>query len=194
MDPICGGADLWEDKMNDSIRSPMTIIDLDRAVFDGGSILLVDDQTSLLHVLSRMLSISGFEVQTAGSGEEALHLFSRGSFALVLTDFNMPGMDGLTLAHKIKNDSPDTPVIMMTGADDQKLKKLKESGCVECILKKPFRWEQLHEIVSKALMLRSRFFDRDKTSNANAIDFKEQSCGRPGNSDRVCASERLMVS
>jgi CheY-like chemotaxis protein len=123
----------------------------EKEAFNGRSILVVDDQVNLLDIVSRMLSASGFDVQTASNGYQALRLCSRSCFALVLTDFNMPGMDGLALAEKIKRASPDTPVIMMTGADGPELKKIKESRCVARLMRKPFRWEDLNEAVANAL-------------------------------------------
>jgi CheY-like chemotaxis protein len=139
-------------------------------LFDEGGILVVDDQQNLLHLLSRMLTASGFEVHTANNGFQALRLFSRICFTLVLTDFNMPGMDGLALADKIKRASPDTPVIMMTGADGPELKQIKESGFVACLLKKPFRWEDLDEAVANALAGRSGLSMQKLGPNSNASD------------------------
>ncbi len=57
----------------------------------------------------------------------------------------------MTLVEKIKCVSPDTPIIMMTRADGPELKRLKESDCVACLLKKPFHWEDLNEAVANAL-------------------------------------------
>lgn len=94
--------------------------------------------------------------------------------SLMNTDFNMPEMDGLALARRIKKDSPGTAVIVMTGADDIQIEEIRESACVESILKKPFRWEELEEAVAIALTGRSPLSDRDKITNANAFDFKEQ--------------------
>jgi CheY-like chemotaxis protein len=112
-------------------------------------ILIVDDQESVRSCLSRMLSASGFHVQTAGSGEEALHLFSGIRFALVLTDFNMPGMNGLTLAAKIRDLSPETPVILMTGSDVAL--RSEENHGVVCVLRKPFKWQDLDDSILAAL-------------------------------------------
>lgn len=114
----------------------------------GCHILIVDDYENVRDVVSRMLSDSGFQVQTAKNGTEALRLFSGAPFGLVLTDFNMPGMDGLTLAEEIRKLSPATPVILMTGAD---LAGSKEKECVVSILQKPFRWQDLEEAILAAM-------------------------------------------
>ena len=117
--------------------------------FADGDILIVDDYENVREVVSRMLAESGFQVQTACSGAEALNLLAESPFGLVLTDFNMPEMDGLTLAAKIKTLSPATPVILMTGADIRTGDE--EKGCVITVLHKPFRWQDLEEAVLTAM-------------------------------------------
>jgi len=66
------------------------------------------------------MEAEGFSVVTASSGHEALHIaHSRaGRLDLLLTDFDMPGMDGAALARELRIDSPDLPVILMSGSFD----------------------------------------------------------------------------
>ena len=78
-------------------------------------ILLVDDETTILETYSSLLSEKGFSVITAGSGREALEMFSLNSFDLVITDLAMPDGDGFQLLEEIKGISPHTPVIVFTG-------------------------------------------------------------------------------
>jgi CheY-like chemotaxis protein len=80
-------------------------------------ILVVDDERNVRDILSRMLSILGFEVTVAGTGIDAMNIFLNNSIALVLTDLHMPGMDGWTLASRIKEQSPNTPIVVMTGSE-----------------------------------------------------------------------------
>lgn len=115
----------------------------------GADILVVDDYENVREVVSRMLTESGFEVQTARNAAEALHLLDESPFGLVLTDFNMPEMDGLALAAKIKSLFPATPVVLMTGSDIQI--GGEEKGCVVSVLRKPFRWQELEEAVLTAM-------------------------------------------
>ena len=84
-------------------------------------ILLVDDEEGIRKVLDISLSDSGFKVFTAESGKEALDIFRKMRPPIVLTDIKMPGMDGIELLQKIKEESPDTEVIMITGHGDMKL-------------------------------------------------------------------------
>ncbi len=81
-------------------------------------ILLVDDEEGIRKVLGISLADRGYRVQTAVSGEEALLLFDRLRPAIVLTDIKMPGMDGIDLLKRIKQRSPETEVIMITGHGD----------------------------------------------------------------------------
>ena len=84
-------------------------------------LLLADDEEGIRKVLSIALEDSGYEVLTAENGEEALKIFRRSRPAIVMTDIKMPGMDGIELLQKIKQEAPDTEVIMITGHGDMDL-------------------------------------------------------------------------
>lgn len=84
-------------------------------------ILLVDDEEGIRKVLRISLSDSGYQVFTAESGEEALHVFKDQDPPIVLTDIKMPGMDGIELLQKMKEENPDAEVIMITGHGDMEL-------------------------------------------------------------------------
>jgi signal transduction histidine kinase len=84
-------------------------------------VLLVDDEKGIRTVLGIFLADCGYEVLKAGSGEEALRLFRESKPSIVLTDIKMPGMDGIQVLRKIKKESPDTEVIMITGHGDMEL-------------------------------------------------------------------------
>ncbi len=83
--------------------------------------MLVDDEEGIRKVLGISLSDSGYNVVTAESGEQALSLFKKIKPPIVLTDIKMPGMDGIELLQKIKQENPDTEVIMITGHGDMDL-------------------------------------------------------------------------
>jgi CheY-like chemotaxis protein len=78
-------------------------------------ILVVDDQESMRSLLKDMLEVIGYEIMLADGGEEALRLMQGNQFDLVLTDLNMPGMDGTALLRVIKADYADMPVVVITG-------------------------------------------------------------------------------
>jgi len=85
------------------------------------SILLVDDEEGIRKVLSIALSDMGYRVVTAQNGVEALRIFKDERPTIVLTDIKMPEMDGIELLRRLKNISPDTEVIMITGHGDMDL-------------------------------------------------------------------------
>ena len=85
------------------------------------TILLVDDEAGIRKVLGISLQDSGYDVHTAENGQEALRLFKEIAPPIVLTDIKMPDMDGIELLRHIKEESPDTEVIMFTGHGDMGL-------------------------------------------------------------------------
>jgi DNA-binding NtrC family response regulator len=78
-------------------------------------ILVVDDQDSMRSLLKDMLEVIGYDVTLAEGGEEALRLLNTTDFDLVLTDLNMPGMDGTALLRAIKAGKAALPVVIITG-------------------------------------------------------------------------------
>jgi signal transduction histidine kinase len=84
-------------------------------------ILVVDDEEGIRRVLQLSLSESGHQVLTAAHGQDAMDIVRNEHPAIVLADIKMPGMDGIELLDKIKEESPDTEVIMMTGHADLEL-------------------------------------------------------------------------
>ncbi|MGL4193891.1 MAG: sigma 54-interacting transcriptional regulator, partial [Edwardsiella piscicida] len=78
------------------------------------SLLLVDDDPSLLKLLGMRLSSEGFRVTTAASGQEALRLLARDPIDLVISDLRMDEMDGLALFSEIQRRQPGLPVIILT--------------------------------------------------------------------------------
>lgn len=114
-------------------------------------VLIVDDDVSLRRVLEYNLQEEGYEVLTAGSGEEGLRCFEDFAPALVVTDLKMPGMGGFQLLKTVKERSPDTVVIVITafGAVEAAVEAMK-SGAYDFITK-PFNRDALKLTVRKAL-------------------------------------------
>lgn len=78
-------------------------------------ILVVDDQESMRTLLEDMLEVIGYETTLADGGEQALALLGESQFDLVLSDLNMPGMDGTALLRTIKAKYIGVPVVIITG-------------------------------------------------------------------------------
>jgi CheY-like chemotaxis protein len=119
-------------------------------------ILVADDDKVIRDAVTWFLEFMGFEVALAGNGIEALAVFLESSFDLVLTDLQMPAMDGLSLASHIKERSPSTPVILLTGCDRETVWKKVERAPVDSVIFKPFRLKDLQRTVQGALASRER--------------------------------------
>ncbi|GAB4302635.1 MAG: sigma-54 dependent transcriptional regulator [Myxococcota bacterium] len=113
-------------------------------------ILLVDDDESFRQVVEYHLKESGYATETAQDGREALALFIRSPFPVVVTDLKMPVMDGLELLKRVKDKSPETVVIVITafGDIDTAVKAMK-AGAYDFI-PKPTDREYLKLAVKKA--------------------------------------------
>jgi signal transduction histidine kinase len=113
-------------------------------------LLLVDDETGILKVLGISLADSGYQVFTAQSGEEALSIFREKHPTIILTDIKMPGMDGIELLQRIKQESPDTEVIMITGHGDMELAILSLKYEASDFITKPINDEALEIAIKRA--------------------------------------------
>jgi len=110
-------------------------------------VLVVDDQEEIRRIISRLISFLGYEVVTAGNGREGLQLFSLSPFDLVITDLDMPVVDGLTFAYSIKERSPHTPVVMITGNGWE----ASQGGPVDLVMHKPFSLADLENAIQMFL-------------------------------------------
>lgn len=128
--------------------------------------LIVDDEPSVRRSLVRMLQAQGFTCFEAGSGTEALGVLERiGEAPLVISDMRMPELDGIGLLETIRQQYPDTSVIMLTGMSET-------TTAVDCLhmgaadfLLKPISVAELHARVSRvlekrALVLQNRFYQQ----------------------------------
>jgi CheY-like chemotaxis protein len=118
-------------------------------------ILIVDDEKAIRDVLSDTLSFLGYEVSVASNGHEGFSLFLNDSFGLVFTDMHMPDMDGWSLAHHIKDKSPDTPVVLITGSEKETVMKTFKGSFVDTVLFKPLSLEDIQKTVQRLLHSRA---------------------------------------
>ncbi len=117
------------------------------------SVLVVDDAASIRATVSIALKGAGYEVIEAVDGNDALAKLSGTRVNLVISDVNMPGMDGITLLKRLREGAATKflPVIMLTteGSDDKKAQG-KEAGAKAWIIK-PFDPNKLLDAVSKLI-------------------------------------------
>ena len=118
-------------------------------------ILVADDELSMREFLTILLEREGYTVDAAPNAEAALTLFETNSYELVISDVNMPGLDGLQLLERIKRDSPDTAVLLVTAFStaEQAVEAMK-LGAYDYIAK-PFKVEEIKVLVRNALEKRS---------------------------------------
>ncbi|MCO4798282.1 MAG: response regulator [Colwelliaceae bacterium] len=114
------------------------------------TILIVDDSASIRQVVSMTLKGAGYEVITANDGKDALTKLDGTKIHLIISDVNMPNMDGISMVKEVKKlaSYKFTPIIMLTteGADDKK-QQGKDAGAKAWIVK-PFQPAQMLQAVS----------------------------------------------
>jgi two-component system capsular synthesis sensor histidine kinase RcsC len=112
-------------------------------------ILVVDDDKGVRDVMAGIFGDLGYHVTVAADGAEAVILFQDSTFGLVLTDLNMPGMDGWSLAEQIRKES-SVPIVLITASHRGSVEARLKGSSVDSVLYKPFRVEELLSLVIKA--------------------------------------------
>jgi putative nucleotidyltransferase with HDIG domain len=126
-------------------------------------ILCVDDEPNILSSLKRMLSLEGFEVLTAESGAQALTLLAEHRISVIISDMQMPHMDGAELLAKVSQQWPHTMRLLLTGASDV-------SGAIEAINQgtiyrytaKPWNDEELLSTLKSAIAFGALASDHER--------------------------------
>ena len=117
------------------------------------TILVADDESHILHVVSLKLRNAGFRVLTARDGQEALELAQQERPDLIITDYHMPALSGLELCRRLKQDpaTESIPAIMLTARGYHlEPADTKESG-IRRMLSKPFSPRHLLQTVNEVL-------------------------------------------
>jgi len=120
------------------------------------SILIVDDSLPMRSVIKRTLKAAGYgssEILEAANGQEALELMKNSWVDIVMTDFNMPVMNGLEFIKTIKSNdlSKEIPVVVIsTEGNESKIKEFMESGAAGYITK-PFTAEAIRDLIINIL-------------------------------------------
>ena len=118
-----------------------------------GKILAVDDSASMRQMVSFTLKGAGFDVSEASDGAEALEIAKNDKFDLVLSDVNMPNMDGITLTRELRSlpDYKYTPILVLTteSGGDRKMEG-KSAGATGWIVK-PFNPDQLLNTIKRVM-------------------------------------------
>jgi CheY-like chemotaxis protein len=119
-------------------------------------VLIVDDEDSMRMLVARAIAMDGHDIATAQDGAEALEILSseQGAFDLLLTDIQMPVMDGIALALAAARDFPDLTILLMTGFADQRERASGLHTIAHDVITKPFSVADIRTAVADALAAR----------------------------------------
>ena len=118
---------------------------------DGAAILVVDDDATILSFLQRALVAPGVRVTVASNGVSALAELEAHDFDVLVSDIQMPGMNGIKLLHAVREHDLDLPVILMTGSPDLKTAAAAvEYGAFQYLIK-PVEIERMRAVVGRAI-------------------------------------------
>jgi CheY-like chemotaxis protein/anti-sigma regulatory factor (Ser/Thr protein kinase) len=109
------------------------------------NVLVIEDEEPVRQLLVKILEKEGQHVTAVSSAQEGLAAFRRGSFPVVFTDWGMESFAGLHIAQRIRELSPKTRVILVTGWGAQLDQRRAREWCVDAILAKPFTIEQVRQ-------------------------------------------------
>lgn len=138
-------------------KSSITPSSQTEAEIPGRTILVVDDEPSILSCIRRILEQANYNIITTPSGNHALEIIELGQpkIDLVLNDIVMPGsIDGLTLASKIRRTNPKLPILFITGALPEDDESAAERAINNRLLQKPFLPKQLVQFIDSHLQSR----------------------------------------
>ena len=114
-------------------------------------LLLVDDEVAIVNALRRVFRQENYEIVTANSGQDGLARLAEGPVQLVISDFMMPGMNGAQFLREVKQRSPDTIRIMLTGhANTDAVMGAINEGAVYKFILKPWNDDDLREHIRQA--------------------------------------------
>ena len=114
-------------------------------------ILVVDDEPEICHLIEQILKREGYQVDVSFSGIEALQMIRSFNYHLLLTDLDMPGVDGLELARKAKKQNPEISVIIVTGNTTVDIAIRLLGHEIDGQIKKPFDISKLKKVLRQAL-------------------------------------------
>ena len=125
-------------------------------------VLIADDEDSMRTLVARAIAMDGHDTVTAQDGAEALEILTReeGAFDLLLTDIQMPIMDGIALALSAARDFPGLTILLMTGFADQRERASNLSAIAHDVITKPFSVADIRTAVADALSARKTEYER----------------------------------
>jgi FixJ family two-component response regulator len=120
------------------------------------TVLVVDDDPSVLRSLNRLVTASGFHVETFGRPSELLASEIPRSNACMVVDIDMPEMNGIEMCAVLKASGRGLPTILITGRTDARIRSLAAQSDAVAVLFKPFEEEPLLDAIARAIALSTR--------------------------------------
>ena len=117
------------------------------------TVLVVDDEINLTLAMRRLLSAEGYRTETANSGDEALRKVKEAHYDVVFLDVNMPGMNGLETFVRLREASPGSTVVMITGYGKTLKAVIEEARSlgVRAVIDKPFKINQITQVIREII-------------------------------------------
>lgn len=151
-------------------------------------ILIVDDEETIRLALRKFLRSRGYEVEIAGSGDQALQLLGKDAFALMLCDVRMPGMTGVQIVPLARERDQDLAIIMLTAVNDAATAtEVLSSGATDYLMK-PVELADLQQAVDRALQKRLELIEMRRLD----MLIREEVALRTAELEREKESLRLM--
>lgn len=151
-------------------------------------ILIVDDEETIRLALRKFLRSRGYEVEVAGSGDQAMQILDRESFSLMLCDVRMPGMTGVQVVPQARKKDQDLAIIMLTAVNDAATAtEVLASGATDYLMK-PVELADLQQAVDRALLKRDELIEERRLD----MWIREEVALRTAELEREKESLRLM--
>ncbi len=120
-------------------------------MMERAQILIIDDEEAIRDAMHQVLSREGYQIKEAREGKEGLELFQKETFHLVFLDLKLPGIKGMDILTQMKETSPETPVIIITGYSSiESAVEAMKKGAFD-YMPKPFTPDELRVVTRKAL-------------------------------------------
>jgi len=159
-------------KSKAGVNAPRNYVYLNHQELEGKAVLVVDDNATNREILKSQLEQWKFLSVITESGAEALKvLASKKTIDLVISDMNMPDMDGVELAKKIKKKLPDLPIILLSSMGNEQSKS--EAHLFNAILTKPTRHHVLYKHIAEQLKATSEIIKKPQVVSTFSEDFAE---------------------
>lgn len=151
-------------------------------------ILIVDDEETIRLALRKFLRSRGYEVEIAGSGDQALQILDKDSFSLMLCDVRMPGMTGVQVVPKARERDENLAIIMLTAVNDAATAtEVLSSGATDYLMK-PVELADLRQAVDRALHKRAELIEQRRVDKL----IREEVALRTAELEREKEALRLM--